>query len=117
MSPRPDSELAFLFRQLKAPAAAKAVPKLASRSKPRYVETRFCTSASSTASPAKRTSSCSDRPAPAKRTYRSRSASAPASPGTASHSKPQPIGSRYSPTLNAKADSTPSSNAYSASRF
>lgn len=33
MSPRPDSELVHLFRQLKAPAAAKAVPKLADRAR------------------------------------------------------------------------------------
>jgi hypothetical protein len=30
---RPDSELAHLFRQLKAPAAAKALPKLADRAR------------------------------------------------------------------------------------
>jgi DNA replication protein DnaC len=33
MSPRPDSELAHLFRQLKAPAAAKALSKLADRAR------------------------------------------------------------------------------------
>jgi len=30
---RPDSELAHLFRQLKAPAAARALPKLADRAR------------------------------------------------------------------------------------
>ena len=30
---RPDAELAHLFRQLKAPAAARALPKLADRAR------------------------------------------------------------------------------------
>jgi hypothetical protein len=34
---RMDSELAHLFRQLKAPAAARALPKLAERAPPRGV--------------------------------------------------------------------------------
>ena len=33
MTPRPESELAHLFRQLKAPAAAQALPKLAGRAR------------------------------------------------------------------------------------
>src|SRR5947209_11134996 len=33
MSPRPDSELAHLFRQLKAPAAARPLPKIAERAR------------------------------------------------------------------------------------
>ena len=115
---RPDSELAHLFRQLKAPAAARALPKLADRARAeewsyeqfaatllktetdsrdshggqaRIKAARFparktleefdfafqslgpaqqpsCTSASSTSSPAARTSSCSARPAPARPT-------------------------------------------------
>ena len=51
------------------------------------------------------------RPAPARPTSRSRSGSAPASPASASSSKPPPNGSRCSPTRNAKAGSTTSSNA------
>ena len=120
---RPTTELAHLFRQLKAPAAARALPKLADRARAEEwsfeqfaaallkTETdsrdshggqsphqgravpgaqdargvrlhlpdaacsarRCCTSASSTSSPARRTSSCSARPAPARPTSRSRS--------------------------------------------
>src|SRR5215207_8978370 len=111
------SELTHLFRALKAPAAARALPKLAERARSedwsyeRFAEallgtehssreahggegrikaarfparktleefdftfqrsvkkTLIQTSASSTSSPAKKTSSCSARPAPARRT-------------------------------------------------
>ena len=131
---RPTTELAHLFRALKAPAAARALPKLADRARAeewsyeqfaatllktevdsrdshggqaRIKAARFparktieefdfafqalaqarprsCTSASSTSSPAARTSCCSARPAPARRTWRSRSGSAPAWPASAS---------------------------------
>src|SRR5688500_12743515 len=114
---RPEAELAHLFRQLKAPAAATALPKLAERARaeqwsyekfaatllktetdsrdshggqarikaarfparktleefdfafrPRSRARPFCIWASSTSSPAARTSSCSARPAPARPT-------------------------------------------------
>ena len=162
---RPATELAHLFRALKAPAAARALPKLADRARAdewsfeqfaaallktevdsrdshggqgrikaarfparktleefdfafqtRSAATRSCTSASSTSSPAARTSSCSARPAPARAISRSRSGSAPAWPATASRSAPPPNGSRCSPTPNAKAASTTSSPGCNGSR-
>ena len=162
---RPTTELAHLFRQLKAPAAARALPKLADRARAeewsfeQFAAALLKTETDSRDShggqsrikaarfPARKTLEEFDfafqtslpretvlhlgqldflpgrenivllgPPGTGKTHLAIALGSAPASPAIASRSAPRPNGSRYWPTPNAKAGSTPSSSGCNASR-
>ena len=80
---RPDSELAHLFRQLKAPAAARALPKLADRARSRNgamsASPRRCLRPRPTAATATAARPAS-RPRASRRARRSRSSTSPSRP-------------------------------------
>src|SRR6187200_1825835 len=143
---RAASELTHLFRQLTAPAAARALPKLADRARAeawtfeQFAAALLKTETDSRDShggqsrikaarfPARKTLEefdflagrenviCSGRPGPVRRIWPSRSASAPAWPATASPSAPPLSGSPCLPTPKEPAASTTNSPGCNASR-